>query len=78
MRSAASYSRCVKGLSRVAGRSPRVYYSSIGALLALLLALVVVARPMRASGQVELTWSPSMVKGPPGAPVTIVEFSDYQ
>jgi protein-disulfide isomerase len=55
-----------------------VYYSSIGALLALLLALVVVARPMRASAQVELTWSPSMVKGPPGAPVTIVEFSDYQ
>jgi protein-disulfide isomerase len=55
-----------------------VYYSSIGALLALLLALVVVARPMRASGQVELTWSPSMVKGSPGAPVTIVEFSDYQ
>ena len=27
---------------------------------------------------VELTWSPAMVKGPAGAPVTIVEFSDYQ
>jgi protein-disulfide isomerase len=54
-----------------------VYYSSIGALFALLLALVV-AWPTRVAAQVELTWSPSMVKGPSGAPVTIVEFSDYQ
>lgn len=68
----------MKGLSRLADRSPRVYYSSIGALVALLLAFVVVAWPMRAVAQVELTWSPSMVKGPAGAPVTIVEFSDYQ
>jgi hypothetical protein len=68
----------VKRLSRVADRSPRVYYSSIGTLVALLLALVTVAWPTRAVAQVELTWSPSMVKGPSGAPVTIVEFSDYQ
>jgi len=68
----------VKGLSRVADRSPRVYYSSIGALVALLLALVAVVWPTRAVAQVELTWSPSMVKGSSGAPVTIVEFSDYQ
>lgn len=68
----------MKGLSRLADRSRRVYYSSIGALLALLLTLAVVAWPTRAGAQVELTWSPSMVKGPPGAPVTIVEFSDYQ
>ncbi len=30
------------------------------------------------NGQVEITVSPSMVKGAAGAPVTIVEFSDYQ
>jgi hypothetical protein len=53
-----------------------VYYSSIGAL-ACLLALVALSPP-RALAQVEITWSPSMVKGPSGAPVTIVEFSDYQ
>jgi protein-disulfide isomerase len=55
-----------------------VYYSLIGALFALLLALVVVAWPTHVVAQVELTWSPSMVKGSPSAPVTIVEFSDYQ
>jgi len=53
-----------------------VYYSSIGAL-ACLLALVALAAP-RVLAQVEITWSPTMVKGPSGAPVTIVEFSDYQ
>jgi protein-disulfide isomerase len=68
----------VKGRSRAADRSPRVYYSSIGALFALMLALVVVAWPARVAAQIELTWSPSMVKGPSDAPVTIVEFSDYQ
>jgi hypothetical protein len=74
----ASYSRSVKSRSRCAGRSPRVYYNRstwmTGALLALVLAL---ATP-RVFAQVELTWSPSMVKGPSSAPVTIVEFSDYQ
>jgi hypothetical protein len=44
------------------------------ATLALLAALVA----PRALGQIEITWSPSMVKGASGAPVTIVEFSDYQ
>jgi protein-disulfide isomerase len=43
-----------------------------------LLALAVVLSAPYALAQVELTWSPSMVKGPSGAPVTIVEFSDYQ
>ena len=77
MGTAASYSRSVKYLSRCAGRPPRVYYSWIGATLSLL-ALIVVAFAARADAQVELTWSPSMVKGPSGAPVTIIEFSDYQ
>ena len=63
-------------LPRCAGWSPRVYYSSIGALLGLL-ALVALSPP-RGLAQIEITWSPSMVKGPSGAPVTIVEFSDYQ
>jgi hypothetical protein len=54
-----------------------VYYSWIGVTLSLL-TLIVVTFPARADAQVELTWSPSMVKGPSGAPVTIIEFSDYQ
>jgi protein-disulfide isomerase len=32
----------------------------------------------RADGQVNLTVDPAMTRGPAGAPVTIVEFSDYQ
>jgi hypothetical protein len=77
MGTAASYSRSVKYQSRCAGRPPRVYYSWIGVTLSLL-TFIVVAFPARADAQVELTWSPSMVKGPSGAPVTIIEFSDYQ
>ena len=77
MSTAASYSRCVKRLSRSPARSSRVYYSPIAAVLALLVVTVSIEAP-RALAQVELTWSPAMVKGPAGAPVTIVEFSDYQ
>ena len=77
MSPAASYPRAVKRASRSARRSPRVYYSSIWALpVPLALLAVLVAAP--APAQVEITWSPNMVKGPSGAPVTIVEFSDYQ
>lgn len=32
----------------------------------------------RTHAQVEITINPMMVKGPRGAPVTIIEFSDYQ
>jgi protein-disulfide isomerase len=77
MGTAASYSRSVKCLSRSSARSSRVYYSPIAALLALLVVTASIGAP-RALAQIELSWSPSMVKGPPGAPVTIVEFSDYQ
>lgn len=51
-------------------RRARVYYS----LLALLLALV----EGSADAQVGLTITPAMTKGSATAPVTIVEFSDYQ
>ena len=53
-----------------------MYYSSIGALAGLL--VLAALAPPRALAQVEITWSPSMVKGASGSPVTIVEFSDYQ
>lgn len=76
MGTAASYPRSVKCLSRCAGRSTRVYYSSIAIMLALL--AIVAPAGSRAVAQIEITWTPSMVKGPAGAPVTIVEFSDYQ
>ena len=77
MRTAASYPRPVTCVWRCADRSPRVYYSRLR-MLRWLLALAVVLSAPYALAQVELTWSPSMVKGPSGAPVTIVEFSDYQ
>lgn len=48
----------------------RVYY-----ILLMLLALLPDAR---ARGQVTLTAHRAMVRGPEGAPVTIVQFSDYQ
>ena len=43
------------------------------AVLALLLASLGVAR-----AQVEITLDPAMVRGSADAPVTILEFSDYQ
>lgn len=46
-----------------------------GAILVALLFLAAVA-PLRA--QVRLTVDPMMTRGPEGALVTIVEFSDYQ
>jgi hypothetical protein len=44
-----------------------------------LLALVaLLTSPGGAQTPADLTITPAMVKGPAGAPVTIVEFSDYQ
>lgn len=45
-------------------------------LLAGAAALLVVLSPARA--QVDLTADPAMTRGPAQAPVTIVEFSDYE
>ena len=72
-----SYPRAVKRASFLyAGRSARVYYRLFCAVSLLLVVLALGAAS--APAQVELTPHPSMVKGPPGAPVTIIEFSDYQ
>jgi hypothetical protein len=51
-------------------RRLRVYYS--------VLTLLVLAAGGRADGQVSLSITPAMSKGTDRAPVTIVEFSDYQ
>jgi len=53
-----------------------VYYKSLLAILALL--AVSLARPTGGGAQIELTVYAAMVKGPASAPVTIIEFSDYQ
>jgi hypothetical protein len=51
---------------------PRVYTGLIGAL-ALFTTITV-----SASAQIDVSADPMMTKGPAAAPVTIVEFSDYQ
>lgn len=51
-------------------RSPRVYY--------IIFACALVFSAADARAQVELTVAPFMAKGPADAPVTIVDFSDYQ
>ena len=76
MGTAASYPRSVTGASRSLRWSPRVYYRLFFAGVALLAVLALAASP--APAQVELTVHPSMAKGPADAPVTIIEFSDYQ
>jgi hypothetical protein len=53
-----------------------VYYRSFWVIVAALMSATVAVAAAR--GQVEITVHPSMVKGASGAPVTIVEFSDYQ
>jgi protein-disulfide isomerase len=53
----------------------RVYYTA-ALLLALAGCASVASRP--AGGQVDLKVDPAMTKGKADAPVTIVEFSDYQ
>ena len=56
-------------------RSRRVYTSALGVVL-LVAACLVLGGIARA--QVDITVQPWMTKGAATAPVTIVEFSDYQ
>lgn len=67
----------MRRVSLHARRPPRVYYYRfLLAILALLAASAL--RPTIAGSQVELTMYEAMVKGSANAPVTIIEFSDYQ
>ncbi len=45
---------------------------------ATLLALIVSLGGVPARAQVNLSVDPAMTKGPPNAPVVMIEFSDYQ
>jgi hypothetical protein len=49
-----------------------------GALLAVAVALLPLVGAARAAAQVELTVVPAMTRGPERAPVTIVEFTDFE
>lgn len=76
MGAAASYPRVVMRASWSARRSARVYYRWLRA--AALLLMVIAPSATSAQAQVEISINPVMVKGPRDAPVTIIEFSDYQ
>ena len=65
----------VNRVRRRTARRPRVYTIRV-VLLAVTLAL---ADPVVGAEMLgDITVEPTMVKGPANAPVTIVEFSDYQ
>jgi hypothetical protein len=70
-----AYPRRVTRVTRPSRRSPRVYYTLLRVLPGLVLCAVWAGG---AAAQVTLTVTPAMVKGRSDAPVTIVEFSDYQ
>jgi len=65
----------VNGVRSRTARRPRVYTIRI---ILLVLALVLVRAVAAVEMLGDITVEPTMVKGPPTAPVTIVEFSDYQ
>jgi hypothetical protein len=64
----------VNGVRSTTARRPRVY--TIRAALLVLTLVLVGGAGAQVPG--DITVEPTMVKGPAGAPVTIVEFSDYQ
>lgn len=65
----------VNGVRSRTARRPRVYTIP---LVALVLGLVLVRTAAAVEMLGDITVEPTMVKGPATAPVTIVEFSDYQ
>ena len=65
----------VNGVRSRSARRPRVYTIRI---VPLVLALVFVRAAAAVEMLGEITVEPTMVRGPADAPVTIVEFSDYQ
>jgi hypothetical protein len=65
----------VNGVRSRSARRPRVYTIWI---LPLVLALALVRAALGVEMLGDITVEPTMVKGPPTAPVTVVEFSDYQ
>ena len=65
----------VNGVRSRTAQRPRVYTIR---LIPLVLALVLVRAVAAVEMLGDITVEPTMVKGPPTAPVTIVEFSDYQ
>jgi hypothetical protein len=64
----------VNGVRSTTARRPRVYTIHV----ALLVSVLVCAGSVGAQAPLDLTVEPTMVKGVATAPVTIVEFSDYQ
>ena len=65
----------MNGVRSRTARRRRVYTIRV----ALLVLLLVLARDAGSAEMLgNITVEPTMVKGPAGAPVTIVEFSDYQ
>ena len=67
----------VNGVRSSTARRPGVY-TRRAVLLALVLVLVLVRGVAAVEMLGDITVEPTMVKGPPSARVTIVEFSDYQ
>jgi hypothetical protein len=67
----------VNGVRSRTARRPGVYLRK-ASLVLLVLALVLVRAVAAVEMLGDITVEPTMVKGSPTAPVTIVEFSDYQ
>jgi protein-disulfide isomerase len=55
-----------------------VYYTVFTALALLVFVAWATSRARPARGQMDVTVEPAMVRGAANAPVTIIEFSDYQ
>jgi hypothetical protein len=64
--------------SAVRAADSRRVYTILSVLMALLLGAGISVADSQAPAPLRLTLEPTMMKGPAGAPVTIIEFSDYQ